>query len=138
MNWQVWDIDNCLKKHLITLCHETQQLKVNLHPTIPLLIRESDLMAKMDLPIPMVALTIFSKQNHFNLIQDTLQFMLKDFITIVHSVKLEVRPLFLPHLVRLIRIIEPGLKELTWVSSEWKPYADRINEALKKFKILVT
>lgn len=94
-------------------------------------------MAKMDLPIPMVALTIFSKQDHFNLIQDTLQFMLKDFITIVHSVKLEVRPLFLPHLVRLIRIIEPGLKELTWVSSEWKPYTQRINEALKKFKILV-
>lgn len=109
---------------------------MNLHPTIPLLIRESDLMAKMSLPIPMVALTIFAKQDHFNLVQDTLQFLLKDFLNVVQNVKLEVRMLFLPHLVKLIRIIEPGLKELTWVSDEWKPYTERISESIKNFKIL--
>lgn len=137
MNQHVWDIDNCLKRSLITLCPEQQRLRVNLHPTIPLLIRESDLMAKMSLPIPMVALTIFTKQDHFNLIQDTLQFLLKDFLNVVQSVKLEVRMLFLPHLVKLIRIIEPGLKQLTWVSEEWKPYTERIADSIKNFKILV-
>lgn len=119
------------------MCQEQQRLKVNLHPTIPLLIRESDLMAKMNLPIPMVALTVFAKQEHFNLIQDTLQFLLKNFLTIVQSVKLEVRPLFLPHLVKLIKIIEPGLKQLTWVSEKWKPYTEQISNSIKNFKILV-
>lgn len=133
----MWDIDNCLKRSLIAMCQEQQRLKVNLHPTIPLLIRESDLMAKMDLPIPMVALTIFAKQEHFNLVQGTLQFLLKDFLTVVQSVKLEVRPLFLPHLVKLIRIIEPGLKQLSWVSEEWKPYTEQIADAIRNFKILV-
>lgn len=132
----MWDIDRCLKRSLIKLCIEQQRLKVNLHPTIPLLIRESDLMAKMNLPIPMVALTLFSKQDHFNLVQDTLQFLLKDFLNVVQNVKLEVRMLFLPHLVKLIRIIEPGLKQLTWVSDEWKPYTESISESIKNFKIL--
>lgn len=94
-------------------------------------------MAKMDLPIPMVALTIFAKQDHFNLVKDTLQFLLKDFLSVVRSVKLEVRPLFLPHLVKLIRIIEPGLKQLSWVTEEWKPYTERIAGSIKNFKILV-
>lgn len=44
-----------------------------MHNTIPLLIRESDLMIKMDLPIPMVALSLYAKQEHFSLIQDSLQ-----------------------------------------------------------------
>lgn len=56
---------------------------------------------------------------------------------IVKSVKLEIRPLFLPHLVKLINIIAPGLNELTWVSEEWKDFVDRANEAVKNFKILV-
>lgn len=52
---------------------QQQRLKVNLHNTIPLLIRESDLMIKMDLPVPLVALTLYTKQDHFNIIQDALK-----------------------------------------------------------------
>lgn len=63
----------CLKRPLIAICSEYHKLKVNLHFTIPLLIRESDLMAKMDLPLPMVALTLFTKQDHFTLVNDSLQ-----------------------------------------------------------------
>lgn len=63
----------CLKRPLIAICSEEHRLKVNLHFTIPLLIRESDLMAKMDLPLPTVALTLFTKQDHFTLVNDSLQ-----------------------------------------------------------------
>lgn len=68
--------------------------------------------------------------NHF-------QFLISDFLTIVNCVKLEVRPLLLPHLVKLTSIIEPGLTELTWVSSEWKLYSEDVREAIRKFKELV-
>lgn len=30
-------------------------------------------MIKMDLPVPMVALTLFAKRDHFTLVQDSLQ-----------------------------------------------------------------
>lgn len=66
-------MDKCLKRPLLAVCSERQRLKVNLHHTIPLLIREADLMAKMDLPIPTIALTLYAKQSHFNLVRDSLQ-----------------------------------------------------------------
>nr|XP_022920640.1 dynein heavy chain 5, axonemal [Onthophagus taurus] len=138
MNQHVWDVDHCLTRKLLMICPELQRLVVNLHPTIPLLIRESDLMIKMDLPVPMVALTLYVKQDHFNLIKDSLQFLINNFIEIVKSVKLEVRPLFLPHLAILTRIIEPGMKEITWVSQNWKEFVDKVTETTENFKILVT
>mgnify|MGYP005983557333 CR=1 FL=1 len=55
------------------MCPEQQRIKVKLHNTIPLLIRETDLMLKMDLPVPMVAMTLYCKQEHFSLIKDHLQ-----------------------------------------------------------------
>lgn len=60
-----------------------------------------------------------------------------DFLKVVKSVKLEIRPLFLPHLVKLVNIIAPGLKELTWVSAGWKAFVDTANEAVQNFKVLV-
>lgn len=129
-------MDKCLQRPLLAVCTEKQQLKVNLHHTIPLLIREADLMAKMDLPIPTIALTLYAKQSHFNLVKDSLQFFISDFLKVVKCVKLELRPLFLPHLVKLISIISPGMKELDWVSSNWKEYVDNANGAVYKFKIL--
>lgn len=56
----------------------------------------------------------------------------------VQEVKLEIRPLFLPQLVRLINMISPALNSLTWVSSDWKPFVDNVNEAVQNFKILVS
>lgn len=74
---EVWELDNCLKRKLIAVCPEQQKLKVNMHNSIPLLIRESDLMAKMSLPIPIVALTLYSKEDYFATIQDSLQVVFK-------------------------------------------------------------
>ncbi|XP_017781875.1 PREDICTED: dynein heavy chain 5, axonemal [Nicrophorus vespilloides] len=138
MNQHVSDVDRCLKRNLLTICPDQNKLMVNLHQTIPLLIRESDLMLKMDLPVPIIAHTLFSKQDYFNLLKDSLQFLINNFIKIVKSVKLEIRPLFLPHLDKLVKIIEPGLSQLNWVSSTWKAYIDKCNEAVDNFKTLVT
>ncbi|VEN47384.1 unnamed protein product, partial [Callosobruchus maculatus] len=57
-------------------------------------------------------------------------------LSVVKEVKLEVRPLLLPHLVKLTNIIEPGLTKLNWVSHNWKEFVDKGNEAVQNFKIL--
>lgn len=69
-------MDQCLLKNLLIICPEQQKLKVNLHMSIPLLIRESDLMIKMELPIPIVCLALYSKEERFGLIKDSLQVLL--------------------------------------------------------------
>lgn len=48
------------------------RLLVNLHPTIPLLIREATCLAKLNVEIPIVAATLFVRQQHFYTIQDSL------------------------------------------------------------------
>lgn len=70
---QVSEVDGCLKRNILIICPDQQKLTVNLHPTVPLLIRETDLLIKMDLPVPMVALTLYVKQDHFTQIRDSLQ-----------------------------------------------------------------
>lgn len=137
MNQHVSDVDKCLKRKLLTICSEKNKLKVNQHITIPLLIRESDLMLKMDLPVPVICFTLYNKREHFGFTHDSLQFLIKDFIRAVQSVKPEVRPLFLPHLDKLIKIIEPGLIELDWVSHQIRDYIQDANEAVERFQILV-
>lgn len=54
------------------LAIQGDRLFVNLHPTIPLLIREATCLAKLDVEIPIVAATLFSRQQHFHTIQDSL------------------------------------------------------------------
>ncbi|KAK9877873.1 hypothetical protein WA026_020099 [Henosepilachna vigintioctopunctata] len=136
MNQHIWEIDNCLVRNLIAVCPDQQKLKVNIHNSIHLLITETDLMIKMNLPLPIVALTLYSKKDHFIVVQDSLQFLIDDLEKSVKSIKQEVRPLFLPHLVKLMMILEPGMKELTWVSSNWKEFVEKATNAIQKFKVL--
>ncbi|KAL1518053.1 hypothetical protein ABEB36_001736 [Hypothenemus hampei] len=136
MNQHVSDADKCLTKHLLAVCPEQQKLKVNFSTNIALLIRETDLMLKMDLPIPMVALTLYSKQNRFILIKDSLQFLVDDFLKAVKNVKLEVRPLFLPHLITLANKIEPAVSKVDWVSNDWRSYVESSNTTVRNFREL--
>lgn len=71
--WKSQDIavaDLCLIQPVLAI--QGDRLYVNLHPTIPLLIRESKCLAKMDIQLPIVSATLLCKQNHFISIQDSL------------------------------------------------------------------
>lgn len=111
------------------------KLFVNLHPTIPLLIREARYLIGIDAPVPIVARTLLGKQSHFDMIKDCMnvrvnvgvvafklnsltiifrvQALIKLFLETVKRVKLEVRPLFLPQLVQLTSMLKPGLNNIT-------------------------
>ncbi|CAG9857423.1 unnamed protein product [Phyllotreta striolata] len=134
MNQHVSDVDVCLTRRLLAV--DRDRLKVNVHPAVLLLIRESDLMAKMALPVPMVALTLLAKRDHFDVVRDSLQFLVDDYERAVGAVKPEVRPLFLPHLIKLTHNVEPGIVELDWVSPRWREFIDRGNAAIGNFKEL--
>lgn len=62
--------DVALLQPVLALQHD--RLFVNLHPTIPLLIREANCLAKLNIEIPIVAATLFAREQHFHKIQDSL------------------------------------------------------------------
>lgn len=58
-------------------------------------------------------------------------------MTTVKKVKLEVRPLFLPQLVRLSAMLTPAFTTLDWTSKTWKEFIDKTKDAIKCFDILI-
>lgn len=72
-DFQVWVINDCLKKKLLIIDEETNKLQVNLDFRIKTLIREADCLVKMDIPVPPVTLTLLSKRDYFTLVSDSLQ-----------------------------------------------------------------
>nr|CAD7258976.1 unnamed protein product [Timema shepardi]CAD7569562.1 unnamed protein product [Timema californicum] len=138
MNQNVWLVDECLSRKLLLICEESGRLKVNLDDRIRLLIREADCLAKMGLPIPVVTRTLLAKRDYFTAVNDSLQILLNQFLGTVRRVKLEVRPLFLPQLVRLSAMLSPGLNSITWTNREWKNFCHNTTEAIKDFDVLVT
>ncbi|XP_076639069.1 dynein axonemal heavy chain 1 isoform X1 [Colletes latitarsis] len=133
-----WIIEDCLKRSLLVIDERTDKIKVNLERRVVLLLREADCLAKLNLEIPIVALTILAKKDHFTLITDSLQLMIENFVYTARRVKLEVRPLLLPHLVRVASLLEPGLVSLTWTNPEWKNFYQNTKEQIKEFDILIT
>uniref|UniRef100_A0A182YK77 AAA+ ATPase domain-containing protein n=1 Tax=Anopheles stephensi TaxID=30069 RepID=A0A182YK77_ANOST len=127
--------DACLVQPILAL--QNDRLVANLHPTIPLLIRESKCLAKMNIELPIVAATLLCKQNHFHTIQDSLNSLIKMFLSTIKKVKLEVRPLFLPQLVRLTAMLKPGLKSINWTNPKWVEFYENCKEAIETFDVLV-
>ncbi|KAF4514205.1 UNVERIFIED_CONTAM: hypothetical protein B566_EDAN019421, partial [Ephemera danica] len=72
-NHNISMVDEGLKQTLLALCPKTGRLRVNLDYRLTLLIREADCMAKMNLPVPVVARALLSKRSYFTLVNDTLQ-----------------------------------------------------------------
>lgn len=62
--------DACLVQPVLIV--QNEKLVVNLHPTVPLLIREAKCLAKMQIEMPIVATTLLCKQHHFDTIQDSM------------------------------------------------------------------
>ena len=118
--------------------HESNRVKVNLEGRIVLLLREADCLAKLKLEVPIVALTILVKRDHFTLVNDSLQLVIEEFVSTARRVKLEVRPLLLPHLVRVASLLTPGLDSLTWTSPGWKDFCQSTRDEIKTFDVLIT
>lgn len=123
---------------MLKIDEATGKVKVNLEDRISLLLREADCLAKLKLDIPIVAKTILAKRDHFILIKDSLNLVIEDFVSIARRVKLEVRPLLLPHLVRVASLLKPALVSLTWTKSDWKDFCQNMRDQINTFDILIT
>ncbi|KAF6202133.1 hypothetical protein GE061_004531 [Apolygus lucorum] len=138
LNLNVWVAENCLRKKLLVFNEKEGILEINFDYRLRLLIKEAECMAKIGLPVPVLNMTLLNKRDHFIKMEDSLNDMLDRFLRTVKRVKLEVRPLFLPQLVRLTALLNPALRDLTWTDPEWKNFINKTNEAIDSFDILIT
>ncbi|KAK9499797.1 hypothetical protein O3M35_002767 [Rhynocoris fuscipes] len=122
---KVWVAETCLKKKLLVLNERTGEIEINFDQRLRIMIREAECMAKMKLPVPSLTMGLFCKHDHFMEIQDSLRNLLNKFSTTVQTVKHEVRPLFLPQLVRLAAMLTPALTDLDWTDPGWKSFVTR-------------
>ena len=125
-------------RSLLTIDKTSGKIKVNLESKISLLLREADCLAKLNLDIPIVAKTILAKKDHFTIVSHTLQLVIEEFVSTARRVKLEVRPLLLPHLMRIASLLKPALFSITWTKVEWKQFCQNTREQIKVFDILIT
>ncbi|XP_052132221.1 dynein axonemal heavy chain 5, partial [Frankliniella occidentalis] len=139
LHHNVWVTDECLTRRLLSLETENSgKLTVNLDQRVPLLIREAACLAKLGIAMPVVTSALLSKRHYFVLVKDSLQFLVQQFLRTVQRVKLEVRPLFLPQLVRLVALLNPALQSLTWTDAGWEAFCQHTTAAIQKFDVLVT
>lgn len=102
------------------------------------MLREADCLAKMNIQIPVVALAILARRDHFVIVKDSLQLVLEEFCDTARQVKHEMRPLLLPHLMRVAYLLKPALDTLTWTNPGWKDFCKITREQIKTFDILIT
>lgn len=124
-------------RSLLATDQKTGKIKVNLESRIVLLFREADCLAKLNFNIPIVALAILAKRDYFTMVSNSLQLVIEEFVTTAQRVKLEVRPLLLPHLVRVASLFKPALTSLTWTQPDWKEFCQNTREQIKIFDILI-
>lgn len=63
--------------------------------------------------------------------------LLKRFSGAVRSVTNEVRPLLLPHVMRLAAMLAPGLHTISWADPAWERFYMDTLDAVKRFEQLV-
>ena len=125
-------------RSLLAIDESTGNVVVNIESRILLLLRESDCLLKMNFEMPIIAKTILAKRDHFTLVKDSLRLVLDDFVTAAKRVKLEVRPLLLPHLMSVASLLKPALTTITWTQPDWKDFCHDTREKIKNFDILIT
>lgn len=133
----LWVIENCLQRALLKIDDEGN-IKANLESRILLILREADCLAKLRLEMPVVATAMLSRKDQFFVIKDSLQLVLDEFAETARRVKQEVRPLVIPHLMRLTSLFKPALTTLTWIKSDWKEFCKNAREQIKCFGVLIT
>ncbi|CAB3374843.1 Hypothetical predicted protein [Cloeon dipterum] len=131
-------VDEGLRQKLLAFDKETGKVEVNLDFRLMVLIREADCMAKMSIEVPIIAMTLLTKRSYFTTINDCLELLLKRFVQAVQAVKPDVRPLFLPHMMRMARMLSPGFHTISWSDPAWEDFYLKTLQAVKSFEVLTT
>ncbi|PAA83928.1 hypothetical protein BOX15_Mlig010548g3 [Macrostomum lignano] len=127
-----------LKASLLVRHPETKRLFINLDAEILTLIRETELMARLGMDIPLAAQHLRARQVAIKRHYESLGMMLDEYNRILDGVPPEYEPLMGPRLNRLRRVVEPGLTTLNWMSLGTDKYIEEVYADMRDVELLLS
>jgi dynein heavy chain len=116
---------------------DTNRYEINLNPYVIQVIKETEMMHKMNLEVPkMPAMLALCKDKVLNAYERINALVKRN-----DNLRMSIYPIFLPlmriHLIKLERVFAPALSLITWLNLELDEYFDTIDKVLENLERFV-
>ncbi|XP_044745141.1 dynein axonemal heavy chain 8-like [Coccinella septempunctata] len=130
-------VRTCLNVPILVRHPTTRRYLVNFHPYIVEVIRETEFMYKLKLPVPDVGqILVFCRDKMLHSLQVTKQLVERN-DTIRSYIPCLFIPLMRTLLIKLENAFEPAFSTLTWTSLSIPEFCEEVNTILEYFEIFV-
>ena len=126
-----------LRATLVVKHPRTGKFVVNFDKDIMILIREAKHLVRMDVEIPESAKMVLLQEDKFKSYYNDLSHAIDEHARIISTIPPVSLPLLTPHLQDLEAAIEPGMTDLTWMSTNIDVYLKRVHQSIKATELLV-
>ncbi|PAA86956.1 hypothetical protein BOX15_Mlig012039g1 [Macrostomum lignano] len=126
-----------LNSSLLVRNSHTGRLLVNLDPVVVELISEAHFMKRLGLEVPDQIVRIMSAEPQIKDIYRALEEMIAEFEGISDTIPTPIQTLMKPFRDHINEVLEPGLTQLSWISTQVRDYIESARNEVADFKILV-
>jgi dynein heavy chain len=132
-------IRNIEDKIALPILRETKQgeLQVNFDESFYALLKESEKLMKLDIPLPSVNQFLVKRKTWFHEYKSMVEMMLASHGRALGSVSPEWKRLFAPFLANIRGILEPGLGRMNWYCQDWEEFTTKCTEEIAIFQDLI-
>lgn len=116
---------------------ESGRIHVNFDNTLMRLIREVQCLERMGYPIPDSARSVSNLENRLREYSEHLKFMLSEYYRVIESPHPVYKVLLAPMIKRVERALEPGLRNLTWLSMSIDSYVEKVFDLLEDLEVII-
>lgn len=113
------------------------ELVVNFDDSFYALLKESEKLMKLDIPMPSVNQFLVKRKTWFYEYKSMVDMMLANHWRALHSVQPEWKRLFAPFLTNIRSFLEPGLSRMNWYNLDWEEFTTDCTEQISTFQNLI-
>ena len=139
-----WNRQNPSIRHIedkiaLPILRETKQgeLQVNFDESFYALLKESEKLMKLDIPLPSVNQFLVKRKNWFYEYKSMVDMMLASHCKALQSVAPEWKRLFAPFLTNIRATLEPGLSRMNWYNHDWEEFTTKCMDEINIFQNLI-
>ena len=141
---EAWHRHNPSIRHIedkiaLPILRESKQgeLQVNFDESFYALLKESEKLMKLDIPMPSVNQFLVKRKNWFYEYKSMVDMMLANHAMALQSVAPEWKRLFAPFLTNIRATLEPGLSKMNWYNHDWEEFTLSCTEKISHFQDLI-
>ena len=139
-----WNRQNPSIRHIedkiaLPILRETKQgeLQVNFDESFYALLKESEKLMKLDIPLPSVNQFLVKRKTWFYEYKSMVDMMLASHCKALQSVAPEWKRLFAPFLTNIRATLEPGLSRMNWYNHDWEEFTVKCMDEITIFQNLI-